>query len=616
MALTRPTFQNINTNLTTFSDSLIITNFGNVANRDIGMIYDRSQGGQSNVAVIWQESTKSFAVVYTSSTGTDTGNITTTGNANLRIGNLFAESISWANGTAFASSTPGPGASGQFQYNNASAFGGATYFNYVSGNGQIIANAGISSTSTTTGTMLVTGGIGVSGNATVNSLTVSSTATIGSTLGVTGNINGSGATLTGSMVITGATRASGGLQATPIGNASASTGQFTTASATGNVTGAALTSNASITAITTLSALGGLQNTPIGNVTPSTAIFTSESVSGNSTVSALTVNGTATIGSTLGVTGNLTIGTGTSGNIFGVNNLYANTIIGNANSTVQALTINNSATVGSTLGVTGNINGSGITLTGSLRATGTGDFDGGLQSTPIGNAAPSTAIFTSESVSGNSTVNGLTVNTSGVFTTTLQALGGLQATPIGNASPSTAIFTSESVSGNSTVSALSVNNSATIGTTLGVTGNTTVGNLTTAGNVNSNSFFTGNRGIVAFNDADSSNYVGFRAPNTVGVNLIWTLPANDGSSGYVLSTDGLGTLSWAANSGGGGGGTGGYFNSTLTAFPGASGNIDYGTGETYVGEAASVDAFGIGIVAVFSCMDPLGSLQSTDLGSV
>jgi trimeric autotransporter adhesin len=47
-----------------------------------------------------------------------------------------------------------------------------------------------------------------------------------------------------------------------------------------------------------------------------------------------------------------------------------------------------------------------------------------------------------------------------------------------------------------------------------------------------------------FADSDSSHYVGFAAPATVGTNRIWTLPAADGTSGQVLSTNGSGTLSW------------------------------------------------------------------------
>lgn len=66
-------------------------------------------------------------------------------------------------------------------------------------------------------------------------------------------------------------------------------------------------------------------------------------------------------------------------------------------------------------------------------------------------------------------------------------------------------------------------------------------------------------------DADSSNYVGFKAPVTVTANRIWTLPSADGTNGQVLSTNGSGTLSWATAGGGGGGSSTGdnlYLNST------------------------------------------------------
>lgn len=54
-----------------------------------------------------------------------------------------------------------------------------------------------------------------------------------------------------------------------------------------------------------------------------------------------------------------------------------------------------------------------------------------------------------------------------------------------------------------------------------------------------------------FADADSSNWVAFQAPATVSANVTWTLPAADGTSGQVLSTDGAGVLSWATGGGGG-----------------------------------------------------------------
>jgi hypothetical protein len=54
-----------------------------------------------------------------------------------------------------------------------------------------------------------------------------------------------------------------------------------------------------------------------------------------------------------------------------------------------------------------------------------------------------------------------------------------------------------------------------------------------------------------FADSDSSNWVAFQAPATVAANVTWTLPATDGTTGQVLSTDGSGTLSFSTPAGGG-----------------------------------------------------------------
>ena len=51
-----------------------------------------------------------------------------------------------------------------------------------------------------------------------------------------------------------------------------------------------------------------------------------------------------------------------------------------------------------------------------------------------------------------------------------------------------------------------------------------------------------------------TNYTAFKAQAQAG-DVTYTLPAADGTSGYVLQTNGSGTLSWVAQSGGGGGGT-------------------------------------------------------------
>jgi hypothetical protein len=63
----------------------------------------------------------------------------------------------------------------------------------------------------------------------------------------------------------------------------------------------------------------------------------------------------------------------------------------------------------------------------------------------------------------------------------------------------------------------------------------------------------GTQGALRFADADSSNFVGLRAPSTITNNTTYTLPAADTlTGGYVLSSNGAGVLSWVANGSGGG----------------------------------------------------------------
>ena len=54
------------------------------------------------------------------------------------------------------------------------------------------------------------------------------------------------------------------------------------------------------------------------------------------------------------------------------------------------------------------------------------------------------------------------------------------------------------------------------------------------------------QGPFRFYDSDSSNYVGLRAPSTVGANVIFALPGVDGLAGHGLCTDGAGNLSFTA----------------------------------------------------------------------
>ncbi|MBI5478639.1 MAG: tail fiber domain-containing protein [Deltaproteobacteria bacterium] len=78
--------------------------------------------------------------------------------------------------------------------------------------------------------------------------------------------------------------------------------------------------------------------------------------------------------------------------------------------------------------------------------------------------------------------------------------------------------------------------------------------------------------------ANGGQYVGFKAPDAIAANVIWTLPAVDGTSGQVLGTDGTGHLAWSSPTGGtvtsvtaGAGLTGGSITTSGTIAIGAGG---------------------------------------------
>lgn len=50
--------------------------------------------------------------------------------------------------------------------------------------------------------------------------------------------------------------------------------------------------------------------------------------------------------------------------------------------------------------------------------------------------------------------------------------------------------------------------------------------------------------------SSGSNYVGFKSPDSITTNRIWTLPTGDGTSNQLLTTNGAGILSWSTPSSG------------------------------------------------------------------
>lgn len=78
------------------------------------------------------------------------------------------------------------------------------------------------------------------------------------------------------------------------------------------------------------------------------------------------------------------------------------------------------------------------------------------------------------------------------------------------------------------------------------------GGATFTGSVDVAGTSTAGSNIKLYEDTDNgTNYVSFKAPDTIASNVTWTLPSADGTSSQVLSTNGTGTLSWATVSGGG-----------------------------------------------------------------
>jgi len=262
-----------------------------------------------------------------------------------------------------------------------------------------------------------------------------------------------------------------GIQNTPIGNTTPSTGVFTTGTfntaTTGGLQAVAIGNVTPGTAVFTTETVGGLQAVAIGNVTPGTAVFTSANatvanitgttVSTTTTNGALVVAGGTGIGGALNVGGNLTVAniqtTGSGGNITGVNTLVATT--GQfSNITVgglQAIAIGN-VTPGNAVFTTTTVGGLQATAIGNVTA-GTGAFTtltsltastGGLQATAIGNVTPGTAAFTTATAGGLQAVAiGNATPGTGAFTTLTaqtETVGGLQAVAIGNVTPGTGVF--------------------------------------------------------------------------------------------------------------------------------------------------------------------------------
>ena len=77
---------------------------------------------------------------------------------------LSDQGFFWSNGAIYSGEGVPQGADYEFQFKTGTTFSGATGFKYTSGLGNIVLSTGTASTNTTTGALVVAGGVGVLGN--------------------------------------------------------------------------------------------------------------------------------------------------------------------------------------------------------------------------------------------------------------------------------------------------------------------------------------------------------------------------------------------------------------------------------------------------------------------
>jgi hypothetical protein len=113
-------------------------------------------------------------------------------------------------------------------------------------------------------------------------------------------------------------------------------------------------------------------------------------------------------------------------------------------------------------------------------------------------------------------------------------------------------------------------------------------------------------GQLRLQDAAGGEYVGFKSPATLGASYTLTFPADDGTSGQALITDGSGGLSWSTAASGDVYGPASATNNALARFDGTTGKIiKDSAGLTFDGTTLSVNngsagSAGISITGTYS----------------
>ena len=280
-----------------------------------------------------------------------------------------------------------------------------------------------------------------------------------------------------------------------------------------------------ITSVGTLTSLGVNGTVTAVAFTANTGVFTGNG-NGLSSIVGANVTGTVSSATTAG-----TVTTADQPNITSVGSLTGLTV-SNATGVVNFTT-----TANVTLGAVANLHISGGT-TGQYLST---DGSGILSWSTV------TSGSTSNISNGNSNVNIPSAN------------GNVNISAVGNANILIVTGTGANING-----------------TLDVTGNANVSNLNVSGNI------VDTTGTLSISTSGGTNgNLALSADGTGRIlldGMAW--PLADGTANYVLQTDGLGSLSWAAQSGGGGGGASISNGTSNVNIATANGNVVVGVGGT------------------------------------
>ena len=113
MALTRPRYNNLNTNVEVFNDAItVLHGASGAADVDVGLLINRANGLLANTAIYWSEATNSFVTAFTSNSGATDTNISVISYANITTGNIYADGLYWRGNGQVISTGGGSGSYG------------------------------------------------------------------------------------------------------------------------------------------------------------------------------------------------------------------------------------------------------------------------------------------------------------------------------------------------------------------------------------------------------------------------------------------------------------------------------------------------------------------------